>query len=267
MGARAWVVPGQTITTHGNTDNTSHRAAVRTRFFLEIRATADGRPGAPGHHEVVARCPNWLRVVCELAGANDELSDRLPAEIQLPVWIGAESRLITDIDIATACAELEAHREVAREWWKATEAPLAGARAVASLPRRGARAARGLGRGWRDLVSDLKGLGAGPPDPDVVRATPRDPVREEQIRRTAQQLRFRLERDPRQWQQQRANVEMITDSQVANARAGVITPGDLEEWLILSTVSGVMSEDEAAAVRARVAAPLDGEPPPPPHGG
>ena len=84
----------------------------------------------------------------------------------MPVSVVPETGQIVDVDVAAAEAEYEPYREVAVEYWKLTEAPLAPVRSVASLPGMAPKFLKNLVKEVKDLGNDIKGLGdTGPGEP------------------------------------------------------------------------------------------------------
>ncbi|MCU0307277.1 MAG: hypothetical protein MUE51_05810 [Thermoleophilia bacterium] len=259
VAGRAYVVPTSTGNVgsddEGNVDNTSHRASVRSTTLLELRWVADGGPMPAEAQRVTQPLANWLRIVMHDAGTNTDLAARLPAELVVPVWVDAATRRIERIDTDTAEAELERFRETARREWKETEAPLAPVRQAMALPGLVLRGVRALPKGIRDTISELRS--------DLAGGAPRDPTpaETEQLRRTSTILGYQLERDPKQHARVRASALQAGPMIAEATRAGSYGYGNFENWLMMQTLSRVITEEEAAAFRAAAGTPPpDGDP-------
>jgi hypothetical protein len=192
---RAWVAPTGTRAAYGNENNLSANARVRCEVHLTALSAADGSPVDPALTKLRADLPNWLLYVFHSAGSNDELAKHLPSRIEVSVAIGVQSRRCVALDVDSAAAELQPYREAAVEDWKHTGSALAGVRNVIAAPKMGMRALRGLKDGLRDVVSDIRSIGASgsgaPPKPSW------KPEEVEQMRRQAVILSLRYQQHRR----------------------------------------------------------------------
>lgn len=252
VAGRALVVPGTAANAgggHWDEGNFSNlRADSRVSSHVKLRGVSaeDGRPVDTSVQHVACRLRNWLRVVLHDAGTNDGAAAQLPAELHVPVAFDAESRKIVTLDDAAAGRELAALRSAGVREWKLTEAPLADVRQAVRLPGAVRREVPGLLREWRraatDLATDLK---PGAP----MRDEPSSPKEREQLRRTAAQLRHRFDAKPKERERLRAEVLRHYPAMAEGVAAGRYPRHGFEDNLMLQEVSGILSAEEAAALR------------------
>jgi hypothetical protein len=228
--ARALVVPYDAQTTGENESNLSPNSRVETRVRLSTPT---------GQQAVTAPIPNWLRVVLYYAGSNYGPKEDLPAEIHLSVRVEPDSGKIVALDIDAAAAELEPYRAVATKWWKEEEGPLADVRGAIALPGAAVSGIKGLLGAWRDMAVQR------PKDPADAEAEA------EQTHRTANALKYRLERNPKQLAKVRGSALQAGPMMADNVRGGSSTAAQFEVWLDLQVTSGAISEGEAGAFRQR----------------
>ena len=256
VAGRAFVVPTAAANVGGdefsNFDNLSHRSRAKTRLLLVLRSASDGGPVPAETQEIKQQVGNWVRFVLHSAGTNETWAQALPAELEVPVLIDRASRRIVALDHGGAERELEPYRAAARTEWKQTEAPLADARNIVSLPGDVAREGKDLVRTWRsaarDLRADLKAPAGTPP---------REPSAEEteQLRRTAVALRYQLERNPKQYAKVRASALQAGPMIAESTRGGTYGHGNFNHWLVLQHTSGVITDAEAEAFRSAAGVP------------
>lgn len=242
-------------------NNTSHRATVRGAGLFVLQWVADGGPMPTEAQRVDQRFSNWLTLVLHSAGTNDELSAHLPPEIRVPVWVDSVSRRIVSIDTDVAEAELEQFRDVARKEWKETDAPLADVRNMIAMPGAIMRGLKRLPSSVRSTAGEIKGGLSNS-------APPREPTAQEteQLRRTSIALGYSLEQNPKQHAQMRAAALQAAPSLIESTRQGQYGNGNFENWLMMQTLSRVITEDEAASFRAAAGLGPTGSAPPPTTG-
>ena len=209
-------------------------------MLLEAIGADDGGPVAPGSQRVTVRLPNWVRHVLYDAGSNEGEWADLPAELQVPVLLDAADRTIVAMDVDAAAAELEPYRDVGTRAFKENDAILAPVRQAVQLPGVALREAKGFVSTWSKVFRDRGGGGED---------RPLDPVELEQRRRTAAMLRVRLERKPKERQKIRSGVLANGPSMAASVRAGAYPSHDFDAWVMFQETSGVISAEEAAALR------------------
>src|SRR5690349_6160569 len=83
----------------GNMNNFTAKSAAKSTIVLVATSAEDGGPVAPASQRVTVRLPNWLRHVLHDAGSNTGDSDKLPAELHVPVLIDAADRTIVAMDV------------------------------------------------------------------------------------------------------------------------------------------------------------------------
>ena len=244
---RAWVAPTGTRAAYGNENNLSANARVRCEVHLTALSAADGSPVDPALTKLRADLPNWLLYVFHSAGSNDELAKHLPSRIEVSVAIGVQSRRCVALDVDSAAAELQPYREAAVEDWKHAGSALAGVRNVIAAPKMGMRALRGLKDGLRDVVSDIRSIGASgsgaPPKPSW------KPEEVEQMRRQAVILSLRYQQHPDEHARARMSAMQSLPSHAAQAAAGGIHPDDFQALLMRELVSNAISAEEADGFR------------------
>lgn len=244
---RAWVAPTGTRAAYGNENNLSANARVRCEVHLTALSATDGVPVDPALTKLRADLPNWLLYVFHSAGSNDELAKHLPSRIEVSVAIGVQSRRCVALDVDRAAAELQPYREAAVEDWKHAGSALAGVRNVIAAPKMGMRALRGLKDGLRDVVSDIRSIGASgsgaPPKPSW------KPEEVEQMRRQAVILSLRYQQHPDEHARARTSALQSLPSHAAQAAAGGIHPDDFQALLMRGLVSNAISAEEADGFR------------------
>lgn len=229
----------------GNVNNFRVNSRARSSSLLVAVSAADGAPVDPGTKRIIARLPNWLRVVMYYAGNNDGPWQQLPAVLHVPVGIDVSTRQIETLDVDGAAAELATYRAVGREHWLHTEAPLADVRAVFSLPAMAARAARAVVPAVRDLVDDIRSIG------DTNSAHRQvSPEELETRRRTAVMLRYKLERDPKLHNKVRESALQAGPVIAQSTRAGSYPPAEFDAWVMFQHTSGAITDEEARRFRA-----------------
>lgn len=248
---RALVVPGTASGTggdswdDGNFSNLRANSRVKAQIKLRGISADDGAPVDTSVQHVACRLRNWLRMVLHDAGTNDGQWKRLPAELQVPVEFDADSRRIVALDDELAGRELAALRAVGVREWKLTESALADVRQAIALPGAVARGAPNLLRearkAGRELADDLRF--------DRMRDEPRPPHELEQLRRSASQLRHRLDANPREREKLRSQVLAHYPAMAQGVAAGSYPRHGFEEHLMMQEVSGVLSAAEVAALR------------------
>ena len=236
VGGRALVVPFDARNALDNESNTSPDALAKTEMRLIVSSVEGGHRGASGQQRVTAAVPNWLRLVLYFAGSNYGPSE-LPAEVHVPVRIDPATGAIAAVEVDRAAEELAAHRDAAIGWWKENEAPLADVRGALGAPGDAVRGAKGLLGAWRGALSSLRNEPA--TDPDDA----------EQNRRTANALKYRLERNPKQLSKVRASALEAAPLMVENVRSGSMSPADFETWVRFQVTSGAVTTEEADAWR------------------
>jgi len=244
---RAYVVPGSTGNVGENENNLTANGTATTQVRMVISATGDGMPASTEQQVVTAQISNWVRIVLNFAGSNYGPHQQLPDQIHLPVRIDRRTRNVVEIDLDTAAVELAPFRDVAVHFFKQTESPLAPIRFAKALPGEAVRGAKGLISTWRETFKDLKDDLANP------NAAPKalDPVEAEQRRRTATQLRFRLERHPKEHAKVRASALQAAPMYIAGVQHGTYHETEFESWVDFQMLSGAISPDEAADIRRR----------------
>lgn len=247
---RAFVVPVSTgnlgSQEEGNFNNFSARSRVKSKTVLVAVSAEDGGPVHDGQQRVVADIPNWMRFVMYYAGSNDGISAELPAELHVPVLIDAAARTIHALDVDEAAAELEPHRKAGTREWKETEAPLAIVRNAVKLPGEALRLAKRVPAEARDLVEDIRGIGSST-------VAPLSAEEREQQRRTAKVLRFQLENEPKTYAKLRDGAVQHGPQMARSVAAGVYTADHFDAWVEFQELSGVISAEEAATLRATAA--------------
>lgn len=246
VAARAYVVPYDTHNTGENVNNISAGSRARTQMRLVVISAEDGGAIFDRQQPVTASVPNWLRVVLHYAGSNYGPRE-LPAEIHVPVRIDPQTRAIVEVDVEQAETELAAYRAGATKWWKEDEGPLADVRSAIALPRDAIHGAKGLLGTWRKALSDLReDHGAGGD-----RAPAHSPAETEQARRTANALKYRLQRNPKQLAKVRASALQAGPMMADGVKGGASSPADFENWLQFQLTSGAITDDEAEEWRRR----------------
>jgi hypothetical protein len=236
--ARALVVPYDAQNAHGNVNNLSPDARAKTQLRLVVSSAGEGVPQDTGQQAVLASVPNWLRIVLYYAGSNYGPSAQLPAEIHVPVRLEASTGRIVEVDVDLAAAELDHLREVGTEAWKDEEGPLADVRGLVALPGAAVRGAKGWVASWRSALSGGDGPGWNEQEA-------------EQGRRTANALRYTLERNPKQLAKVRASALEAGPMMADGVRGGVRSVADFEHWLEFQLTSGAVTAEEVAGWRSR----------------
>jgi hypothetical protein len=206
----------------------------------------DGGAVATESQRVICDLPNWVRMVMHDAGTNDGQHEHLPSEIHVPVFIDVASRTIVALDVEATAVELEPYREVGTCEWKETEAVLAPVRNVVKLPGAVAREVPSALKGWKKAVTDLReDLRPNAP----MRDEPLSAKELEQQRSTANQLKYALERDPKQHGKIRESALQAGPQMAQGVAAGSYPRHAFEAWLVFQETSGVITPDEVAAFR------------------
>jgi len=249
VAGRAFVVPASTGNVghgeDGNFNNFHANARVRSTTVLVATSAQDGRPVDPASKRVTAALPNWLRFVMYYAGNNHGPWEKLPARLDVPVWIDAGTRQIVSLDVDRATSELAVHREVGRREWLETEAPLSDVRGLFALPGATVRGVRGAFSGIREILGEIRHLGDS--------TSPHRTITPEELearRRTAMILRYKLERSPKDYARVRASALQAGPMMAANARGGSISAQEFEVWLSDQELSGVVTAEEARQWRS-----------------
>jgi hypothetical protein len=246
VGARAYVVPYDTRNALENVNNLSAGSRAMTQMRLVVTSAEDGGAFSDGQQTVTAPVPNWLRVVLLYAGSNYGPSE-LPAEVHVPVRIDSETRAIVEVNVEQAETELAAYRAAATKWWKEEEGPLSDVRSAISLPRDAIHGAKGLFGTWRKAVSDLReDQGA-----EGEKAPASDPAEAEQARRTANALKYKLQRNTKQLAKVRASALQAGPMMADNVKGGASSPADFDNWLQFQLTSGAITDEEAEEWRQR----------------
>jgi hypothetical protein len=240
------VVPYDADNTSENLNNFTAGSRARTQIRLVLTSAEDGGALPKDQQTVTAPVANWLRVVLYYAGSNYGPSE-LPAEIHLPVRIDPVTRAIIEVDLEQAAAELAPYRAAATKWWKEEEGPLSDVRSGIALPGQALRGAKGLIGTWRKALSDLReeknANGEGAPA--------HDPAEAEAARRTANALKYKLQRNPKQLAKVRASALQAGPMMADNVRGGASSWADFDHWLIFQLSSGAISDEEAEEWRRR----------------
>ena len=244
--ARAYVVPYDTQNAHENVNNISAGSRARTQMRLVVTSAEDGGALLDRQQTVTASVPNWLRVVLHYAGSNYGPRE-LPAEIHVPVRIDPETRAIVDVDIEQAESELTAYRAAATKWWKEDEGPLSDVRSAIALPRDAIHGAKGLIGSWRKALSDLRE----DQGDEGTKAPAHTPAETEQARRTANALKYKLQRNPKQLAKVRASALQAGPMMADNVKGGASSPADFDHWLQFQLTSGAITDEEAEEWRQR----------------
>lgn len=248
---RALVVPSSTGNVgsgmdDGNFNNFTAKSKAKSSTRLVAVSAEDGGPVSTESQRVEAYIPNWVRMVMHDAGTNHGQSEHLPAELHLPVFIDVASRQIVELDVDGATRELEPYRAIGTREWKETEAVLAPVRNAVKLPGVVAREVPSALKGWKKTLGDFRDdLSPGAP----MRDEPRPPKELEQMRRTANQLRYSLEQDPKQRGKIRDSALQAGPQMAQGVAAGSYPRHAFQEWLMFQETSGVISADEVAAYR------------------
>jgi hypothetical protein len=238
---RAIVVPHSARVDRGNENNSAHDARVQCMIVL-------APVGDPEQQRIRVRLPNWLRLTLQYSGSNHGFGDQLPAQVDVPVQFEAGTTRIVGMDVDATAVELERFQEIARQWWLETEAPLANVRHVVAAPRAGLRGAKSLLSTWRtaarDLKDDLSGANDGKPlKPSL------SPKEVEQARKSAVQQGHYYARNPEAREKARASALSVAPEWAAGLKGGVRHPVDVEAWVMMQEVSGILSPEEAAEFR------------------
>jgi hypothetical protein len=238
---RAIVVPHSARVDRGHENNSAHDARVQCMIVL-------APVGDPEQQRIRVRLPNWLRLTLQYSGSNHGFGDQLPAQVDVPVQFEAGTRRIVGMDVDATAVELGRFQEIARHWWLETEAPLATARHVVAAPRAGLRGAKSLLSTWRtaarDLKDDLSGANDGKPlKPSL------SPKEVEQARKSAVQQGHYYARNPQAREKARASALSVAPEWAAGLKGGVRHPVDVEAWVMMQEVSGILSPEEAAEFR------------------
>ena len=239
VGGRALVVPYRTKNAFENENNFSADSRAKTDLWL-VLPSAGGSYDASNQQRVTARVPNWLRTVLTYSGSNYGPNEQLPAEVHVPVWVDPGSGRIVEVDVDQAASELAAYRDVAVRWWKEEEGPLAAVRGAVRLPGDAVRGAKSLFGTWRGAISNNLADRSGEPP-----TASHSAAEVEQSRRTAEALKYRLARQPKQLAQVRASALQAGPMMVANVKGGSMSAADFETWLQFQATSGAISAEEA----------------------
>jgi hypothetical protein len=258
---RARIAPTGSKSQYGHANNFTADSRVRCDVNLTALSAADGQPVDPTLTKVEADLPNWLLRVFYSAGNTDELSESLPPFIEVNVAIGQQSRRCVAIDVEGAIAELQAYRDVGVDDWKHEGSALAPVRNVLGAPKQGWKALKGLKGGMKDLVADVKGLGASGP-PTGGSKPSYTPEQVEQIRRQAAILGLRYQQHPNEYAQGRNAALQAMPMYVQMLHSGAIHPNDFDVELMRHATSGALNQQEAEDYHRR--AYPQTEPPPPP---
>jgi hypothetical protein len=163
------------------------------------------------------------------------------------VRINPATRAIIEVDLEQAATELAPYRAAATKWWKEEEGRLSDVRSGIALPSEALRGAKGLIGTWQKTLSDLReekgASGEGAPA--------HDPAEAEAARRTANALKYKLQRDPRQLAKVRASVLQAGPMMADNVKGGASSWADFDHWLIFQLSSGAITDEEAAEWRRR----------------
>jgi hypothetical protein len=252
VAGRAFVVPASTGNVgrgeDGNFNNFHANTRVTSTTVLVATSAQDGRPVDPASKRVTAALPNWLRFVMYYAGNNDGPWEKLPARLDVPVWIDARTRQVVSLDVDGAASELAAHREVGRREWLETEAPMSDVRALFALPGATERGVRGVVSGFREILGEIRHLGDSTSPPRTITAEEL-----EARRRTAVMLRYKLERSPKDYARVRKSALQAGPMMAANARGGSISAREFDAWLSDQELSGVVTAEEARQWRSDAA--------------
>jgi hypothetical protein len=240
VAGRALVVPYDARNALGNENNLSPNGRATTEIRLVVSSVDGGHQSASGQQRVSVPVPNWLRIVLYYAGSNYGPSG-LPDEVHVPVLIDPATGAIVAVDVDRAGEELKPYRDAAVGWWKETEAPLAPVRAAISAPGDAVRGAKSLLAAWRGALANFRN------EPGTEPAL--TPAESEQSRRTANVLKYTLERNPKQLAKVRASALQAGPMMVANVKGGSMTQADFETWLQFQSTSGAITADEADAWR------------------
>ena len=259
---RAWVAPTGSKSKFGHENNMSANSKVRCEVQVTALSAVDGQPVDPTLTKVEADLPNWLLRIFYSAGNTDDISDKLPPRIEVNVAIGQQTRRCVAIDVEGAIAELQAYREVGVDDWKHEGSALAPVRNVLGAPKAGWKALKGLKGGMKDLVADVKGIGATGPPPGGPKPSYK-PEEVEQIRRQATILGLRYQKNPAEYTQGRNAALSAMPMYVQMLGNGAIHPNDFDVELMRHTTSGALSPQEAEQYH-RQAYPQAAPPPPPP---
>ena len=259
---RAWIAPTGSKSKFGHENNMSANSRVRCEVHLTALSAADGQPVDPTLTKVEADLPNWLLRIFYSAGNTDDVSDKLPARIEVNVAIGQQSRRCVAIDVEGAIADLQAYREVGVDDWKHEGSALAPVRNILGAPKQGWKALKGLRGGVKDLVDDIKGIGATGPGPGGPKASYK-PEEVEQIRRQATILGLRYQKNLSEYTQGRNAALQAMPMYVQMLTSGSIHPNDFDIELMRHLTSGALSQQEADEYQ-RQTSPQAAPPPPPP---
>jgi|JI10StandDraft_1071094.scaffolds.fasta_scaffold14020_4 hypothetical protein len=260
---RAWIAPTGTRSLYENESNVSADSAVRCHVHLTALSAADGGPVDPTLTKLEARLPNWLRYVFHSAGATDELSKQLPPRIEVNVAIGVQSRRCVAIDVDGAVRDLQPFRAAAVDDWKHSEAALAPVRNLLSAPKAGLKALRGLKGGLKDLVGDIKDIGASGPGPGGG-AAPKPSWKPDEIdamHRQAAILALRYQTRPEEYARARNMAVQSLPSHAQQAAAGQIHRADFDAMLRRELIATTISQQEADEYQ-RMSQPAATPPPP-----
>lgn len=248
---RALVVPSSTGNVgsgseDGNFNNFTAKSRAKSATRLVAVSAEDGGPVPSDSQRVICDLPNWVRMVMHDAGTNDGQHAHLPAEIHVPVLIDVASRTIVALDVDATAAELEPYREVGTREWKETEAVLAPVRNAVKLPGVVAREVPSTLKSWKKAVTDLReDLRPNAP----MRDEPLSANELEQQRRTANQLKYVLERDPKQYGKVRESALQAGPQMAQGVAAGSYPRHAFAAWLVFQETSGVITPQEVAALR------------------
>ena len=131
----------------------------------------------------------------------------------------------------------------------------ADARHVVAAPREALRGAKGLLSTWRTAARDLKDDLSGSNDGKPVK--PSMSAKEvEQARKTAVQQGHLYARNPEAREKARASALSAAPEWAAGLKGGVRHADDVEAWVMMQEVSGILSPEEACRVPPRCGAGL-----------
>lgn len=227
----------------GNFNNFSANSKVGSRTKLRGVSADDGQPVDTSPQWVKCELPNWLRMVMYDAGGHYGQSEHLPAELEVPVEFGIQSRAIVRLDVETTASQLAQFREFGVKEWKETEAVLAPVRNAVQLPGvlRRQFGFKAIKAELKDLREDLR-FGE-------MRDEPVKPKDLEAMRRTAAMQRHSFDANPKLRDKQREQVLLHYPSMAQGVAAGSYPRHGFEANLMMQEVSGILTPEEAAELR------------------
>lgn len=242
----------------GNVNNWSANSKAKTRVIVTGVSASDGGAIETGHNVTTQEMQNWLRFVCHFAGSNEEPSEKLPAELEVPVLVDRQTRKIVAIDVDAAAIELAAYREVGRREFLEREAVLAPVRNAIALPRVAARLAKRVIPEMKDLVKDIRSIGDTNTGPVIEEEMPAKEL--EQLRRTSIGMGHMHQRDPKALARARNSALQAGPVMAATVAARRQTISSFEAWLMMQTLSHAITEEEAAEYRRAAGLPREEAP-------